>query len=198
MLDKYPFFQQCQKCGKTYPQTERPDPTKPTPCCGSDEANFQWPELGAGTMLDVVAAQDLDNHDERKIALVFLAAVLESFVEDPIITLLPKRYKTREEAVAALEDNEGKKRRINFLGKLLGKPLQDLLAEKGFPRYLSDWGDLALVRNHIMHGKFFASHKGTDDEKELIKRVYMDCLPVFSVIQNEAIAQLKKIQEWNG
>lgn len=187
-----PTLFECPKCRRIYTLSARPDASKPTPCCGANAPMYQWPELGAATMLDIVASQDLDDDNQRKIAIVFLASTFEALIEDPIIFLLPLHYQSKEEALKAFEENDGKKRRISFFTKLAGKSLEGIANDAGFKQFVSDWGDLALVRNSVAHGSFFNSHKTVEEEKDLLSRLYPQCLPVFSAAQNFAVDEIEK------
>lgn len=187
MLPALQQYQECMKCGAIYPWADRPDASKPTPCCSSDEALFEWPELTVATMLKLVAEQDLTDHDQRKIAVVFLAATLEQLQDQAIMgLLLPKHIKTKEAAIALLEANEGKSRRSALIKKLSGKSLNEILQPLGLDRLVNDWNSLAAIRNKVAHGNFFSTPLSEPEEIELIKRVYADCLPASAAIHNHA------------
>lgn len=187
MLPARPKYQECQKCGAIYPESERPDASRPTPCCGSDEALFDWPELTVATMLNLVAEQDLADHDKRKIAVVFLAAALEQLQDQAIMgLLLPKHIKTKEAAIALLDANEGRSRRSALIKKLSGKSLSEILQPVGLARMVNDWNSLAAIRNKVAHGNFFSTPLGQPEEIALIERAYGDCIPAFAAIHNHA------------
>jgi hypothetical protein len=181
-------FEMCYKCHSIFPSSDRPDSSKPTPCCGANEGLWIWPELTVETILKVVATQDIDNDDQRKIAVLLLAAALEQLLDQAVDPLLGKHIKTPEAARILLDANEGRSRRIKLYQKLGGKTLAEILGPINLEHFINDWVALAELRNQIGHGNFFAQHLTEEKEIRLIERVYRDCLPVFAALTNTALA----------
>jgi hypothetical protein len=183
-----PKYLECQKCGEICPESAHVSDIEPWPCCGAVDAAYEWPELTVITMLNLVDAQDPTDHDQRRVAIMFLATAVELLLEQSLWLLLPKHCKTKELARLTLEWNRGKEKMTTLYKQLSGESISNILKGNGYEVFLSRWDTLTKLRNQIAHGRFYAAvHESEEKERELIENVYQDCIPVFAHIHNYAL-----------
>lgn len=178
-------YVQCPACGKIIPGSPskliRPD--EPAPCCGATgEARLLWPSLEVHHFLELVHKQNLDSTNERRVAIVFLATVLELLLENVLWELVRTYTDSHQLAEYLFDTSWGKERRIRLYDKLSDRPLGELLQENGMGEFLKEWGELSSVRNKIVHGRYYAS---VATDADLIRHLSRDALKAFTLIHNE-------------
>lgn len=162
----------------------------PAPCCGAlNETRAVWPSLDVHMLLDIIEQQKLDTYNGQRIAIVFTCTLLEMMLEQAVWTLIQYQVKTDKAGEALLESYQGRERRLRLFQKLNGFSLKDVLADKGYKTFLSDWKELAQIRNRIVHNGSIGNSVGMNSEEinNLIIRLKKDSMGVFTLINNEVV-----------
>lgn len=137
----------------------------------------------------VVEQQKLDTYNGQKIAIVFTCTLLEMMLEQAVWTLIQYQVKRDKAGEALLESYQGREKRLILFQKLNGFSLKDVLADKGYKIFLSDWKKLEQIRNRIVHNGSIGNSVGMNSEEinNLIIRLTKDSMEVFTLINNEVV-----------
>jgi hypothetical protein len=179
------FYVQCPACGMIIsdPKLSLTEKNKPAPCCGAfGQSRCIWPSFTVQKFLEIVDKQDLNSNEERPIAIVFLCSALELLLEQALWSLLDIHTKSEQLAQLILDSNRERDRRIKLYNKLSDCPLGDLLQSRNMATFLDEWDHLSELRNEVVHGRYYT---GGEQETELIRNVYRNCLKTFAEVHND-------------
>lgn len=158
----------------------------PCPECGARCAFRVWwpyrPDITA--LLELVHGHHiLELAEQRVVASVFLATILEILFEVHLWGVL-KRLGTCEKVAALLLDaHRGRERRIRLHNRLMHHSLREILESAGLPDFLTAWKKLAEARNETVHGEWKA---GSDLNVETIIHIRDHCFDAFAAIREDA------------
>ncbi|MGB7062215.1 MAG: hypothetical protein WBF13_07670 [Candidatus Zixiibacteriota bacterium] len=141
-----------------------------------------WPTIQVWKFLDIVVSQDMDSPDERPTAIIFLCTAIELLLERVLWNLLDFHTKSEQLSEFVLDSNWGRERRIRLYNKLSDCSLGDLLKARNMSAFLDNWKQLSELRNQVVHGRYYT---GGEEETDLIRSVYKDCLKVFADVHND-------------
>jgi hypothetical protein len=178
-------YEECPACGQVVydPRLKLARVDEPAPCCGAfGKSRTVWPSFEVQKFLEIVENQDLNSNEERPIAIVFLCTAIELLLESSLWKLLGVHTKSRQLAEFVLENTWGKERRIRLYNKLSDCPLGDLLQSRNMATFLDEWDHLSELRNEVVHGRYYT---GGEQETELIRNVYRNCLKTFAEVHND-------------
>ena len=155
---------------------------EPAPCCGARGASRGiWPGLQAIKLLEISEAQDREQPDGQRIALLFFASALEVMLEDVLVEVLRQHTQSEELSEAVLDSHQGVERRRSLFGRLSGTSLGDLLQGDWGQQFLRDWTTLAQRRNKVAHGAYY--YLGSEDGV-LLERLRGTYLRAFTEMHN--------------
>ena len=187
-------FYQCPTCGELFYSAEwNPANTNtPAPCCGaSGELRPAWPATPVARSLRLILEQDLNNDDQRSIAIVMLASAAGILYEHALWQLLLKHAGSPESAEMVLFGSGSLGGRISLFDKLSDVPLKQLLETAELPLFLGDWSTLEHARDRIVRKGHYVP--GSEEERleeiDVITGVQVQCLKAFAVITNEVARQ---------
>ena len=160
--------------------------------CGfAGEARPVWP-LGpeVHVFLGIVYEQHLEHGEQRAVAAVILATVLEVLLEEHLRDLLDA-YRVHTNVVRVLLDAcRGRDRRIALYNQLADRPFSEAMAEGGMKSFLAGWKNLAEHRNVTVHGDLKAYFSDSD----VIRYVRDNCLRAFAVVNAEVRRMARSLE----
>ena len=175
----------CHRISKIVSPIEKTNLSSPLPCCGSTgESRVTWPSLECLLLINTVMKQDLNNREQRNIAIVFMATLLEMLVEKSVFTLIRKNTSSIELIEATMSSYRGRKKLIELFDRLSTKSMRKLITESGYSSFISNWDQLATTRNKIVHGSMIFS---STNDKEIVESVLKEVLEVFSLVHNHTL-----------
>lgn len=178
----------CPSCNQIFkdPHKITTNLSNPTPCCTArEEMRELWPPLDILILKDIVEKQDINDYKQRKVAIVFVCTILESLLEEVILTLVTYHYKSNRAIEALLDAYQGRNKRINLFNKLNANKLSEILKSIGNNSFLTEWDTMARLRNEVVHR---GSYKNRDSKVDVIIKTLLDnCIDVFAIINNEII-----------
>jgi hypothetical protein len=184
----------CPGCGAAIhdPEERLQDPNQPCPDCDSTgEPRNPWP-VGPEVhiFLGIVHDQKVDQGEQRAVAVVFLATVLEALLEDYLWQLLEAHGASHKISRLLLDAYRGRDKRVALYKELADRPLREALTEASMDSFLADWKKLADDRNVTVHGDL----KGYFSDSSVICRLRDNCLHAFAVVDAEVRRMVKTLE----
>ncbi len=183
-------FYQCPSCGEIFHSKEwdPADTNTAAPCCGaSGELRPSWPAASVARSLSLILEQDLNDDNQRSLAVVMLASAAGLLFEHSLWQLLLKNAGSPESAEMVLYGAGSLGARISLFDKLNPASLKQTLERSGLTMFLGDWTTLQRLRDRIVRKGHYVP--GSEEEKleeiDVITGVQVQCLKAFSIITNE-------------
>ncbi|MEK4045918.1 hypothetical protein NSU18_19995 [Paenibacillus sp. FSL H8-0048] len=180
-------YNKCQHCGEIFKDANHNTAklNNPSPCCGAtNESRHHWPTLDVLILIGLVEKQNLDDFKERKVAIVFVATLLEMLLEETVTKLAYKHCNSDTAVEALLDSYQGRQKRIALFNKLSGLKMKELLNNNGFTDYLFWWEAISTLRNKIVHQGFYAQTE--IDVNMTIRNLLNNSIDVFALLNNES------------
>lgn len=158
----------------------------PCPECGATCAFRVWwpyrPDITA--LLDLIHGHKiLELAEQKVIASVFLATVMETLFEVHLWDMLKRLGSNERVATLLLDAYRGRERRVCLYNQLSSRPLVEVLESPGLPHFSVAWKRLAEARNETVHGEWKA---GYNLDIETIEHIRDRCFDAFAAMHEEA------------
>lgn len=182
---------QCPGCGRVSEDAtyELYDSNRPMPCCGTTTGPRQWwPDRATRSFLWVVKNRDTLVDQGEQVRFVFLAALLEALLEEPLFQLLAAKH-GRQQAEKTLSKVHGAATRRGLFDRESDKKLRIVLSEHGHADFLKKWDHIVRLRNRFAHGRSVIIAKADQHVAEAIEA---SAVRAFAAVHNDVVRQCEK------
>lgn len=172
----------CNVCSKAIADNGSDSTSDPAPCCGGMGTRTMWPPHSYTGPLGLLKRVDFDTDDGARTGCLFLAALLESLLEEALWNMLQRNVPANV-VLAVMDRASGRDKLLGIYKRLVGMSAAQVLEAEGRGTWFEDWQALVQARNDLAHGGWHT----TKPLPELVQSVWLGSLSAMACLRNAGV-----------